>query len=55
MTAEQISPDIPPGFAPHFRKSPVTRPWEPLFSKTTDKAVLIGLHIAEPHTNSRGL
>lgn len=55
MTTEHITPDIPPGFAPHFRKSPVTAPWEPLYSKSTDKAVVIGLRIAEPHTNSRGL
>ena len=23
--------DIPEGFEPHFRKSPLTDPWEPLF------------------------
>ena len=31
--------DIPAGFEPHFRKSPLTDPWEPLYSKKTDKAV----------------
>jgi hypothetical protein len=25
-------PDAPDGFVPHFRKSPVTDPWEPLYS-----------------------
>ena len=49
------TPDIPAGFEPHFRKSPLTDPWEPLFSRRTDKAVHIGLRLAKPHTNSRGL
>jgi uncharacterized protein (TIGR00369 family) len=48
------STDIPEGFEPHFRKSPFTDPWEPLFSKRTDKAVIIGLRLAKPHTNARG-
>jgi uncharacterized protein (TIGR00369 family) len=47
--------DIPSGFEPHFRKSPFTDPWEPLYSKRTDKAVIIGLRLAKPHTNARGL
>ena len=53
MTA--TSTDIPEGFEPHFRKSPLTDPWEPLFSKRTEKAVIIGLRLAKPHTNGRGL
>jgi hypothetical protein len=48
------STDIPEGFEPHFRKSPFTDPWEPLYSKRTDKAVIIGLRLARPHTNARG-
>ena len=47
--------DIPEGFEPHFRKSPLTDPWEPLYSRRTDKAVIIGLRLAKPHTNARGL
>ena len=46
---------IPEGFEPHYRKSPLTEPWEPLYSKRTDKAVIIGLRLAKPHTNARGL
>jgi uncharacterized protein (TIGR00369 family) len=46
---------IPEGFDPHFRKSPLTEPWEPLYSKRTDKAVIMGLRLARPHTNARGL
>jgi uncharacterized protein (TIGR00369 family) len=47
--------DIPEGFEPHFRKSPLTDPWEPLYSKRTDRAVVMGLRLARAHTNSRGL
>ena len=46
---------IPDGFEPHVRKSPLTDPWEPLYSKRTDKALIIGLRLAKPHTNGRGL
>lgn len=44
----------PEGFAPHFRKSRVTDPWEPLFSRRTDEAVQIGLYVGDMHCNSRG-
>lgn len=47
--------DLPPGFAPHFRKSPLTEPWEPLYSKREGEVLTIGLLIAAPHTNARGL
>ena len=50
-----IATDIPAGFEPHFRKAPLTDPWEPLYSKKTDRAVIIGLRLAKVHTNSRGL
>ena len=56
MTMAGIEPaSIPAGFEPHFRKSPLTDPWEPLYSKRTDKAVHMGLRLARRHTNSRGL
>jgi uncharacterized protein (TIGR00369 family) len=56
MTTETpVIADIPEGFEPHFRKSPLTDPWEPLYSKKTDKAVILGLRLAKPHTNGRGL
>ena len=48
-------PDIPTGFEPLARRSPLTEPWQPLYAKTTDKAVILGLRLATPHTNSRGL
>jgi uncharacterized protein (TIGR00369 family) len=45
----------PAGFAPHFRKSRLTDPWEPLFSRVLADRVIIGLYVREPHTNSRGM
>jgi uncharacterized protein (TIGR00369 family) len=47
--------DVPAGYQPHFRKSPFTDPWEPLFSKKTETGVSMGLRLATPHTNARGL
>jgi uncharacterized protein (TIGR00369 family) len=46
---------IPDGFEPRFRKSPLTDPWEPLYLKRTDKAVILGLRLAKPHTNGHGV
>ncbi len=50
-----MTSDIPEGYEPHFRKSPFTDPWEPLYSKRTEKSVSMGLRLGKPHTNSRGL
>ncbi|WGS21584.1 MULTISPECIES: PaaI family thioesterase [unclassified Bradyrhizobium] len=55
MSTDTSVADIPADFEPHFRKSPLTDPWEPLYAKKTDKAVILGLRLAEPHTNARGL
>ena len=45
---------IPPGFERHYRQSPVTDPWEPIYSPKTDEAVILGLVAEAAHTNSRG-
>jgi uncharacterized protein (TIGR00369 family) len=50
-----MTTDVPAGYQPHFRKSPFTDPWEPLFSKKTETGVSMGLRLATPHTNARGL
>jgi uncharacterized protein (TIGR00369 family) len=47
--------DIPDGFTRHSRPSPLTAPWQPIYEKVIDKAVILGLRLALPHTNSRGL
>jgi uncharacterized protein (TIGR00369 family) len=46
---------IPLGWEPHFRKSPVTDPWEPLYALRQSETFCLGLRIAEPHCNARGL
>ena len=45
---------VPEGFAPHFKRSPVTDPWEPLFSRRREKILQLGLWLREAHCNSRG-
>jgi acyl-coenzyme A thioesterase PaaI-like protein len=45
---------IPEGYAPHSRKSPLTDPWEPLYSKVVDGALVLGVHIRQAHCNGRG-
>lgn len=48
-------PHPPEDFAPHFRKSAVTDPWEPLFSRRIAGTVQIGFTLRDAHCNSRGL
>lgn len=45
----------PEGFEPHFRRSPLTDPWEPIYSRRMADRVVMGLHAREAHTNSRGM
>ncbi len=47
-------PDIPDGFAPHERKSPLTAPWEPIYARTNEETLTLGLRAGPAHTNSRG-
>ena len=47
--------DVPEGFEHHLRRSPLTAPWEPIYYKRTSDAVILGVRLAEPHTNSRAL
>ena len=46
--------DPPVGFARHDRRSPLTDPWEPLYSRKAEGAVVLGLRAGPAHTNSRG-
>ena len=52
MVSQTLVP--PPGFGPHDRKSPLTDPWEPIFSRQTEGAVVLGLWAGAAHANSRG-
>jgi uncharacterized protein (TIGR00369 family) len=49
-----IATGIPEGFEPQSRRSPLTDPWEPIYSKQTPDAIILGLRLATPHTNARG-
>jgi uncharacterized protein (TIGR00369 family) len=46
--------EIPEGFERQSRRSPLTDPWEPIYSKQTPDALILGLRLAKPHTNARG-
>ena len=52
MTA--LDSEIPEGFERQTRRSPLTDPWEPIYSKQTPDALILGLRLARPHTNARG-
>jgi len=45
---------VPDGFTPHARKSPLTDPWEPLYAKIVDGALVLGVRIRQAHCNARG-
>jgi acyl-coenzyme A thioesterase PaaI-like protein len=49
-----VATGIPEGFEPQSRRSPLTDPWEPIYSKQTPDAIILGLRLATPHTNARG-
>jgi uncharacterized protein (TIGR00369 family) len=46
--------EIPAGFARHFRQSPLTEPWEPLFSRREGGSIYLGLRVRRAHCNGRG-
>ncbi len=52
MQTSDLAPPV--GFEPHKRKSPLTDPWEPLFARDIDRAVVLGLRAGPQHCNSRG-
>lgn len=58
MTSSELAtnpaPTPPEGFTRHYRQSPLTNPWEPIYSRNTGDAIFIGLHLGTAHTNSRG-
>ncbi len=47
--------EVPEGFERHFRRSGLTDPWEPLYSRKLDDCVQMGLFLDAQHCNSRGL
>jgi uncharacterized protein (TIGR00369 family) len=53
MTAEEQD-IVPDGYVLHFRTSPVTDPWQPLFSRTGDGTVNLALRVRQAHCNGKG-
>jgi uncharacterized protein (TIGR00369 family) len=53
-THQMTASDIPEGFERQTRRSPLTDPWEPIYSKQTSDAIILGLRLATAHTNARG-
>ncbi|MGD0332231.1 MAG: PaaI family thioesterase [Xanthobacteraceae bacterium] len=49
-----VTEQIPEGYNRHFRTSPLTDPWEPLYSKAESGSIIIALRIRREHCNSRG-
>jgi len=45
---------LPSDFHPHSRKSPVTDPWEPLYSRRRADGVDLLFEVRDGHCNSRG-
>jgi uncharacterized protein (TIGR00369 family) len=54
MEHRMTDTDIPEGFERQSRPSPLTDPWEPIYSKQMPDAIILGLRLATPHTNARG-
>jgi uncharacterized protein (TIGR00369 family) len=46
---------VPQGFVPHERSSPLTAPWEPIYARRVDGRYHLALEVRSEHTNSRGL
>jgi uncharacterized protein (TIGR00369 family) len=46
---------VPDGYVPHLRASPVTDPWQPLFSRTDKGTVALALRVRNAHCNGKGL
>lgn len=46
---------VPKGYKVQTRTSPLTTPWAPLYRCTLQRAIYLGVLLAEDHCNSRGL
>lgn len=55
LASSMTATDIHDGFARHTRSSPLTEPWEPIYARYADDAIILALRLARRHTNSRGM
>lgn len=49
-----MSEDVPTGFAPLTRTSPLLEPWLPVYMREDANRIVLGLRLREAHCNSRG-
>lgn len=54
-TPNPHTPEVPAGYAPHTRHSPLTEPWEPIFARPHGQVLHLAVRVREAHCNSRGL
>ena len=47
--------NVPEGWQPHTRHSPLTDPWQPIHALEQPRALQLGLQVCHEHCNSRGL
>jgi uncharacterized protein (TIGR00369 family) len=48
-----VSSEAPEGFELFTRPSPLLDPWRPLYVQRRADRMVLGVHLREPHTNSR--
>jgi uncharacterized protein (TIGR00369 family) len=48
-----VSNEAPPGFELFTRPSPLLDPWGPIYARAESDRMILGLHLREPHANSR--
>ena len=46
--------EAPQGFSRHSRRSGLTDPWEPIYARETESALILAICAAAPHCNARG-
>jgi len=49
-----IAAQVPDGFVPYERRSPVTDAWQPLFFRQEPEAIVVGMTVRAQHCNGRG-
>lgn len=47
--------NIPAGYVRHTHSSPLTTPWEPLYSRVENGAVILATRARQAHCNSKGI
>ncbi|MEZ5650721.1 MAG: PaaI family thioesterase [Burkholderiaceae bacterium] len=52
---ESVPRRLPDGFQRHDRPSPLTAPWEPIYARHDEAAVVLAVDVRHAHCNSRGM